>query len=129
LRKIIERIADEDCFDLCLFTPKLNQRFMPRERCTTVNAAKKPRFVDYRVSARTTTEVEETTGCFEETSETTADAEGDSEAGKGGITGNSAYCNSDCSSSDCYQRPDLLRQCLLYWQEHLPSPKKIIHHQ
>ncbi len=123
MRRIVERIADEDCFD-CVFTPRDNHRFMPRERCVTNNASKKSN----RLSRQLPAEPEclssnsfERDGSETTVGETEGETECGGEAGKSGI--NSYYCN-HFNHRNCYLR-DHLQQCLLFWQEQLPQAKKL----
>jgi hypothetical protein len=117
LRKIIQRIADEESFD-CVFTTRPNSKFTPREKlssCLSSRRSKDNRCTQQEVGSTST----------QDGSEATAE-EGESDGAKRGIN-----CCSCCKlyylCKDLHQctMPDVLQQSLLYWQENLSAPKKL----
>ncbi len=115
MRKTIERVADEDSYDPCLFRPK---RFMPRERQHQQRQTASTRYVQ---SCFVNSNENEETSCFEE------ESSGDGEAASGDCAkeGIQAYKpNPSSPSSDCLLCSCHWDHCLLFWQEYLPENKK-----
>ena len=129
MRSIIERIADEECFD-CVFTTRVNNSFNYKEKNCT-NSSRKRRSSDslplIKVHSVNSTTTQETAD------EETAETEGEGEANKQGILCNCLSCCISCQRANpCEmprhlhdQRQEYLQNSLLFWQENLAAPKKL----
>lgn len=128
MRCIIERIADEQCFD-CVFSsrPVKNNQLHIREKQQPSKRRSSNDIVrgDSAVSAVSAVSAS-TTNTNGQSQEETQEAEG--EGAKGGINCYPGCCCSDHIIRDprlLIQTEDRMQMCLSYWQEYLPLPKKL----
>jgi hypothetical protein len=127
LRCIIERIADEQCFD-CVFSsrPIKPNQLQLREKQMPSSSSKRRSSNDVvRGDSAISSSTTNTSGPSQEEAQET---DGEGEGAKGGINCYPSCCCSDQTTCDhrlLIQTDDRLQMCLSYWQEHLPTPKKL----
>ena len=117
LRKIIQRIADEDNFD-CVFRTRSVIKNNPKEKSSSCSSSRSNK-ENHRVRS------EITSLSTQESSETMAE-EGEADGLKGITSGCSPcrYCY-QVRKHDCLFMHSEMHQSLLYWQEHLSAPKRL----
>ncbi len=126
LRHIIQRIADEDCFD-CVFSKQSNRI------CSISNSKDKPKRISNFNNNNNSVGVPMVGSSMQElhhldttTSLGETEEEGEPQGKADNRTDFKCSCRRDCSGYVYYQCYQCLQdRCLLFWQENLGKPKAI----